>query len=348
MTSYLIHPRIRLLWVATLVGALSACGGGSSTSPPPPAPAPAPPPSIERDIAPATTDAAIDQALDVHVAINPSPSVAPVARLYLHLPGTGGIADNSRLILRAAAARGLHAVGLSYSNEPTVGSLCNGSTDPNCHGNARRERILGEDTSTLVSVTPANAVVNRIYKLLVSLNNQYPTEGWGQYLDASGPRWSFIHIGGHSQGAGHAGYMTKLYNLGRACYFSSPTDNVGSPTNALAAWSQLPNITPAERMFGFIHTQDSLASPQITQAFWQALGMGSFGAAVSVDGASTALEPPFNASHMLLTSAAPDPAGGQVALGTHSATVVDRHTPKSASGTPGFEPVWDWMCFRPQ
>lgn len=116
---------------------LAGCGGDSGgfapvtappvvivPAPPAPTPTPTPPPpptppvvSVEREIAPATTSAAITTNLTPHIAISPDAAVASQGKLFVMLPGTGGAARNQRLILRTGAARGYHAIGLTYPND---------------------------------------------------------------------------------------------------------------------------------------------------------------------------------------------------------------------------------------
>jgi len=87
------------------VALLAGCGGGSDAPAPTPAPTP-PPASVERDVAPAATDAAITTDLETHFTINPSPASAARGRLFVFFPGTGATPANYRLIVRTAATRG--------------------------------------------------------------------------------------------------------------------------------------------------------------------------------------------------------------------------------------------------
>lgn len=128
------------------VALLAGCGSGSDAPAPTPAPTP-PPASVERDVAPAATDAAITTDLETHFTINPSPASAARGRLFVFFPGTGATPANYRLIVRTAATRGLHSIGLNYPNSLAVASLCNGSADPDCHAKVRNETLLGQDTS---------------------------------------------------------------------------------------------------------------------------------------------------------------------------------------------------------
>ncbi len=284
---------------------------------------------------PSVTDAAIDVSDESHVAINPVPAVAAAGRLFIFLPGTGALPTQYRMILRVGAALGYHVIGLNYPNPSAVGVLCGDDTDPDCFWNVRREVITGVNTSALLSITPANGIVNRAQKLVAWLDRQNPAEGWGQFLSGGVIDWSKVIISGHSQGGGHAGVMTKLYAMARACYFSSPAD-WRTVANAPATWTSRANVTDASRQFGFSHVQDQLVSYEHLRDIWPAMGLGAFGAPVNID----VRLPPYGNSHQLNTLATPVIDGAY-----HGATVVDVATPKTASGGASFGSTWAYLCF---
>jgi hypothetical protein len=337
-----VRARLCRTAALALAGAvLAGCGGGSGDSEdgsPPAAPA-----SVEREIAPADTDAAIvNTAATGHIAINPEPAAAARGRLFVFLPGTGATPAQYRDVLRTGARRGYHAIGLQYPNASSVASLCNRSTAPDCHGPVRREVVLGEDLSTLVDVDAANAIVNRLRKALAYLHAQSPAQGWDRFLVAGEPDWRQITVAGHSQGAGHSAYMAKLFALDRAVYFSGPSD-WREAAGQTATWlTALAPATPASRQYGFTHTDDTLVSVSVVTANWRALGLGAFGEAVNVDAAAA----PWNGGHSLLTSAPPNPNPTGITLApTHGAPVADAPTPRAADGTPLYSEVWSVLCF---
>jgi len=289
---------VRATW-PRLVLALLGCAGTARDTPTAPTP-PTPPPSVVRQVVPSVTDAAIDVANDPHVAINPSPS---------------------------GAARG-------KLNSTAVGVLCGDDTDAECFWDVRREVITGTNTSPRLVVTPANAIVNRLARLLQHLHATYPTEGWGQFLAAGNPDWSRVTLAGHSQGGGHVGVLAKLVVLDRAVYFSSPAD-WRQVANVPATWLARPNVTPASRQYAFIHEQDQLVPEAQARANWVALGLDVFGAVTNVDAASA----PYGGSHRLTTRATP-----ALAASFHGATVVDAATPRATSGAPLFEGVWGYLA----
>lgn len=331
--------------------AVSGCGGASGGAspppppvvppPPPPPPTPSPPPSVEREVNPAITNAAINTNLSPHVTLNPDPAVAAKGRLFVMLPGTDAVPRFYRLILRIGAPRGYHVIGLTYPNDDAIGTLCASSAEADCAGLARNEIITGSDTSPLVAVNPANSITGRLVSLLSYLSSAYPNEGWGQYLVGGQPNWSIIMVAGHSQGSGHAAYLAKLQSLDRSVMFSGPADT-GLAAGSPAPWYSLPNVTPAARQFGFTHVSDTLANYTLVSRNWDQIGLSAFGASVSVDTQAA----PFNNSHHLTTNAAPNPnPTGPTASPTHGAPVADAVTPLTTSGTPLFAPVWNYLVF---
>lgn len=328
---------------------LSACGGGSAAPPPVASPLPTPtvsssPPTIptganEREVVPQAIDARVADTRP-HVVIN---AAAPGAkgRLFVMLAGTRGPARGYRLILREGTARGYHAIGLSYDNGLAVNEVCPFSLDPDCAGNMRLEIIEGADRSPLVAVAPPASIVGRLTTLLTHLAQAAPNEGWDAFLTNGQPNWSRISVGGHSQGSGHAGLMSKLWLLDRAVMFSGPGD-LGAQGRGIANWLSLPAVTPAARLYGFTHREDELVPVALVQSQWRTLGLEAFGGAVEVDG-RTAYSGP---SRQLVTSVAPNPAGSTPSDAPfHGATVVDPVTPLDAAGQPLFAATWTYLAF---
>lgn len=326
--------------ILVLVLALTGCGGGGSTPMSTPIPPPGPNGSIEREISPVTVDPRVDTATEPHVAISPATNVSAANRLFVFLPGTGGIPESYRLILRVGAANGYHTIGINYPNEEAVGVLCANSDDPNCYWDVRREVITGSDSTRLVNVNGPNSIVTRLTEAIAYLQQTYPNEGWGQYLAGDAIDWSKINIAGHSQGGGHAGVMTKLYAMNRACYFASPPD-FSLFFNAPATWTGRPNATAVSRQYGFTHLQDPLVPYDQLSLIWQAMGLDAFGAARSADMGVASL----GEVHMVTTDATPA-NNGPSASPYHGATVLDNVTPLGGNGQPVFAPIWDYLCFR--
>ncbi len=325
---------MRILAASLLGILLAGCGNDSK-----PTITPSAPPSVEREIAPRTTDPTIDISLESHVAINPNPWVAAGGKLFVFFPGTGALPTHYRLILRTGAERGYHTIGLNYPNDAAVGVLCDSSDDPDCQWSVRREIITGVDTSSLVDVNAANSIVNRLQKVLSYLDAQYPEEGWGQYLTDGAVDWSGVEVAGHSQGGGHAAAIAKLHAVFRAVYFSSPAD-WSTLDDAPPPWVSQSGATDGSRQYGFTHVQDATVPSAHLTVTWSALGLGAFGAPVSVDNVNA----PYGNSHQLATNAVPHHNGGG-ALPYHAATVLDAATPLTGTDTPLYAPVWIYLCF---
>ena len=141
-------PRFLTTFCAAL--ALGSCGGGSGPAAAPvavvtpvPAPFPSPTPtptpipaSIERDVLPALTDPAITLALSANFTIKPGATIKPAGKLFVMLPGTGGVPRFYREIARVGATRGYYGVGLTHPNDISGGRPLRAQ---------RRSRLRGED-----------------------------------------------------------------------------------------------------------------------------------------------------------------------------------------------------------
>lgn len=291
----------------------------------------------EHVISPKTTDSAISTAFDDHyVYVNGS--VPSEADLFVFLPGTGGKPADTKLILQLASTSGFHAIGLMYPANNPLYALCPVvNTDPECHGKIRREIVTGEDASTLVSVSRADSIENRLIKLLQHLATAYPTEGWGNWIVVGEPNWRRIRLSGWSQGGGHAAYIGKSRELAGVIAFSSPQD-WDLRLDRAAPWIGSTQATPPSRYFGFSHVQDATALWVQVEPIWSLLGMASFGSSALVDGAM----PPYGGAHQLKTNLSLPPLAGSR---FHSMTIVDRFTPRDADGTPTYAPVWRAVAF---
>lgn len=288
--------------------------------------------SQARQVAPQTTDPAIDDWLEPHVVI---PPLTPAqGRLFLFFPGSFGQPINQQLILEQAALHGYHAIGLRYPNRWTINSLCEPSADLACFEQTRSEIISGVDQSPLLNITPANSITNRLIKLLQYLQRSAPDEGWGQFLDSNGqPQWARISASGHSQGGGHAALLGKQVALARVCSFSAPADSLLiNQQRVTAPWLSQPGATPATAYYGLAHQQED-GFDQITQN-WRELGMA--GEIVLVEGSTT----PYNGAQLLSTRLAPTRPGEY-----HGSTAVDRNTPLLADGSPALAAAWAYLCF---
>lgn len=342
--------RLPVRWMAaSLVLLLAGCGG---SGPADSAGGVGRPASVERQVNATTTDSSITPAPSAgeapHVAINPSPDATAAGKLFVFLPGTKGQPTQYRYILRAAASRGFHALGINYPNQTAMGTLCQNSTAPDCYWEARNVVVFGGGNPVpgQTAVTVADSIVNRINKLLAALAQSNGDEDWGQFLLANRTvDWSKVVLAGHSQGGGHAGIMAKTESLNRVVYFSSPED--WDEVNDLpASWtSNRLNVTPASQQFGFGADADTLVPNAHAFAHWDAIGLSKpADGPVSVDSGGT-----FSGSHQLRTASSFNPASTALtlALKRHGITVNDTSTPLDSNGKPLFDTngVWEYLCF---
>jgi hypothetical protein len=250
--------------------------------------------------------------------------------LYLHLVGSGGLPENNLIFARHAAARGFHVVSLAYPNWPAVRDLTGQSGDGAAPGAVREERLFGNDASPLVDVDGANSVINRLLRLIEHLEKQHPEEQWGQFLAVGAPRWRRILIGGHSQGAGHAAYLSQEFSLAGVILLGGPGDFVAGI--GLADWLFRSSATPPERRFSFVHELDpNFLAFQIAQT---ALGLADFGPPQDVD----TTNPNDWTSHRLISTLVEVPNDNY-----HGAVVVDEHLPLDGNGEPVYAPAWDYL-----
>jgi hypothetical protein len=288
-------------------------------------------------ISPQETDPSIDQFLQDHYAML-NRAAAANGRLFVFLPGTYARPRDYQRLLDEAARMGFHVLGLEYpsvgddANSSMVVQVCNRDPDPACHGEVRATRIYGGEARG-VSVTSANAIMNRLVRALTYLGQQHPDEGWDAFLVDGRVDWSRVVVGGHSQGGGMAAYLAKQHEVARVAMFSGPSD-FALAARGYASWLAQPSATPLERYFGLVHAEERAASSML--GAYAVLGLARFGEPVTLNGADA---PPPQA-HMLVVTL-PHRAPSVAALDPyHGSTAVDGVTPLDASGRPAYAPAW--------
>ena len=348
--------KMKLISASAALALLLACGGGSNSSSSDGSGTSNPPVTLqEHDFAPSLADPAITK---VYTAQNENDfayvATSGVARrnqLFVFLPGSTTVPVYYQDIIKEAAAKGFHALGLTYENATLVGTLIQPYSDPaqpgfdaNAAGRVHDAVLYGTNVGNQLStiyVAPADSIENRLLKAIQYLDAQYPTEGWGQYAAGGTIQWSLIRLGGHSQGGSQAAYTATRIALSRAISFDSPSDSESwVSTDTPASWvagASGTSATPPANYYGFTHQQDPLVSLALVKADWMYLNLP--GAPTLVDGASS-----YGGSHRLysnLTVTSSDPLWLY-----HDCTVVDAQTPKNSDGTPTYQPVWDYLCFE--
>ena len=280
----------------------------------------APPEPTHLTVRPSATDAAIGAPDDPHEVFVPAGKKN--GRLLVFLPGTHGRPANVKHILALAAEHGYLTIGLSYPDE-IAAEACR--ADLACYGAFRQRALDGSGTSDLIDVTPANAIKNRLVKLLRHLDAGAPGEGWGAFLAEGDLVYGSIAFAGHSQGGGHAAFIAMQHEVARVIMFSSVCDAVDGDPPRAATWVSARHATPIDRYYGFDHTGDRFATR--VAATWTALGLDRLGKA-PVDGAA----PPYGGAHELTTS-------------IHAPTPMWAHTSVIAGHGVGtsFREVWAYL-----
>lgn len=193
-------------------------------------------------------------------------------KLLLFIGGSYSVPKDYNFICDYGATIGLDVISLSYPNDVAAFSISN-STDPNGFNNFRDEICFGNPVSAIVDVSVLNCITTRATKLLLFLKNTYPDQNWGQYLTATNTiLWSKVIVSGHSQGSGHACYLAKTFLTDRVVMFSGPNDYstyFNSPTN----WLSQTGLTPLNKHYSLLHTQDEIVPFTYQVANTRALGL---------------------------------------------------------------------------
>ena len=188
-------------------------------------------------VEPQLTDPAIEAVHGPHLA-GYDPQAASAHRLFVFFVGTGGKAEGSLPIDSAFAKWGYHAISLDYEDN-VVAVSCEHSLDSACFDHYREAIVTGAPVSEKISVDPANSILNRLQKLLAYLVKQDPGGGWGEFVADGQPAWSRIVLAGHSQGAGHAAYLGKMFKVDKVLMFSGPQDYLAD-LDKPAPWQSRP------------------------------------------------------------------------------------------------------------
>lgn len=268
-------------------------------------------------IDPQQTDPAIAMVHGPSIAVN-DPGAPHRHRLLLFLVGTRSKATSSLGLDTAFAGWGFHAISLDYENN-VIAVSCAHSRNRACFDDYRQAIVTGAAVSSQIEVDPANSILNRFQKMLTYLVTHDPGGGWEQFLKGGKPDWSRVLVAGHSQGAGHAAYIGKLFRVDRVLMFSGPQDYLDG-LNQPAPWQARKSATPPSRFLAFLNLQD-----------------------------------PFNVHHQIANCAVlmkvSEPKWrmvqpGQVIRGKHQILINDFPTRQRHGSTlfPQFENVWKYMA----
>jgi len=241
---------------------------------------------IHREILPDQTDANITVTLPDGNQVFINPACTPNDKLLIHLVDYGNTSLTTETLKfpSLAANHGYKAINLRYSNDFGLGPYCTASPEPDCYNRYYEEIIFGthSDIPHESRVDSTHAIINRLTKLLVFLDNNYPSEGWGDFINPSGDiKWSNIVLSGHSFGGTLAAYMSKLYEVDRVLMFSAPK----SPSHNYddqPAWLSMEGATGHLKYYGFAHSNLITRFP-MQYRNWNTLNMLSKVDTVSVD-----------------------------------------------------------------
>lgn len=282
----------------------------------------------------------------------------PISQRHLAvlLHGTGARPAIYAPVAVSLATAGWYVISLRYVATTNTADACAiGSyrTDPECFRRFRSETAFGEGvpdpTGHAYDYSPGHipkvdSVMSRLLRLVTYLN-AHPSiagNGWHQFLalhhgrcrsynatyEACNLNWSRIAVGGHSQGAGIALYLSKFFKMARVVMLSGPEDAYPLPGRTVVSrWIAEGHFaTPVARMYGFTHTADPYYRRQV--AAWAALHLpGPF--------RTYAPDRSLTGSHRIVTSVAPACPQLGAALAAHSATSV-----VGCVDLPGYERVW--------
>ena len=233
--------------------------------------------------------------------------------VYLHgagVPTTCGSTEHGKVL----AKMGFHVMSPCYVSDYGVGN-CTDDIE-----GCRLEAFDGVDHHPFINIGPADSIETRVVKGLQYLQGKVPQGDWTYFLDGDKPKWSKILISGISHGASTAAVVGLHRQVFGVVSLSGPLDSG-------QAWLKKTPLTPRDRFYAFTHTAD----PQHPGHLNSFADMGMLGTPTSVDGAAA----PYGGSHQLLTSAPTNDGHGSTQAGSAS--------PKDASGSYLFLPVWQTM-----
>lgn len=204
-------------------------------------------------VLPGQTDPAIETVHGPSIALYDLQAPAR-NRLVLFFVGTGAKATGSEKMDSVFALMGYHAISLDYEDN-VIAVSCAHSLDSNCFDHYRDAIITGAPVSKKIKVNEANSILNRFRKLLIYLVKHDSAGDWEEFTRDSEPLWRRIIVAGHSQGAGHAAYLGKMFDVSRVLMFSGPQDYLDD-LDIPAPWEGRKGATPPSRFYAFLNLKD--------------------------------------------------------------------------------------------
>ena len=280
-------------------------------------------------------------------------------RLAVFFPGTGARPAYYAPVAEALASAGWYVVLLRYVATTATENACPATPSPaalECYRVFRGETVFGENVPDPKGhaynypgghIVKADSVMNRLLKLVAYLATHPTVAGaaWSGFQEqrnghcvsfnttygACNLNWSRVAVGGHSQGAGVALYLSAFFALDRVVMLSGPEDADPRPGGAaVATWITDGHFaTPASHIYGFTHRDDPFYARQT--AVWAALHLP--GPLLTYT-----LNHPLGAAHRVITTLTPGCPQLGAALAAHSATAV-----VTCVTLPAYATVWTDM-----
>ncbi|MFK7826115.1 MAG: hypothetical protein AB8G05_18325 [Oligoflexales bacterium] len=162
--------------------------------------------------------------------------------LRVFLPGTRTSPQEAIDFLKSINDGPVIGLSYEYLNSPDArrNQLCRktytGIEYQNCLKNQHKDAIwsVGSEPDLWQKINWTDSIEGRLTLLLQFLNQKYPQDGWHKYfvnIDSNAghtkPKWEKIWVIGHSQGAGHAGYLAYSEKLAGVGLISGPQDDCG-------------------------------------------------------------------------------------------------------------------------
>lgn len=257
------------------------------------------------EIPPSLVDEETQQIGAPHLAR--APRGPAVNRVLVTFGGTNSSPHSFGAFADLASVQGYHVLSLDYPNR-VISTICREHPAPDCADRFREEILEGRDVSPHVQVDSKNAILYRLRTTMKWLSQIDPT--WARFWAGDDLRWDKVVVAGHSQGAGHAAYLSKRFSLQGVILFAGPQDTWN---NQPAAWLLRPGLTVGDRYHALLHRRDFF---------------GSEGQILAVQ---------------TLRRTARSPVGGGSGKPVTIVSEADVHDPHNAILNPAFEADWELM-----
>jgi hypothetical protein len=233
-----------------------------------------------------------------------------LGKLVLPFGGAGATAGSVTAQGEFCAKRGFHVLAIAAFQDYNI--VIN---DADFYGDARKQVFEGVTYTTQgdfanVKMGPADGVARRTQKALAYLQQSFPEEDWGYYLQPDGSvRWSDVIFTGMSHGASSAARFAMLVRAWRAVSVAGPRDNTCTSLNqddcggVVATWFGEEPRTPSERFFAITGKTDE----QHTQHLFALERIGYLGEPVAVQSVAA----PYGGSHRFIAEGGHEEFCGQ-------------------------------------